>query len=226
MPNHVCSLRYICTAFFQAGTLKVPFLCTVSIFRYEMSVAAFWSNVSAAVLLLSPPFWLCVWAANWQPSNKCELVLYSCGFYFAFKRLKTVTQLSSVGGFLLICCSWNPACPTHHVKRAKVTTKVNIFLSSLSDKIEDELEMTTVCHRPEGLEQLEAQTNFTKRELQVLYRGFKNVRTVLQWIESNMYVPISLNCSACFSIIPLLSISSFVLDLPYHCKMNTICLSI
>lgn len=37
--------------------------------------------------------------------------------------------------------------------------------------------MTMVCHRPEGLEQLEAQTNFTKRELQVLYRGFKNVRT-------------------------------------------------
>uniref|UniRef100_A0A8U7N9X9 Potassium voltage-gated channel interacting protein 1 n=1 Tax=Corvus moneduloides TaxID=1196302 RepID=A0A8U7N9X9_CORMO len=44
----------------------------------------------------------------------------------------------------------------------------------MTDKIEDELEMTTVCHRPEGLEQLEAQTNFTKRELQVLYRGFKN----------------------------------------------------
>ncbi|ROL54450.1 Kv channel-interacting protein 1 [Anabarilius grahami] len=34
--------------------------------------------------------------------------------------------------------------------------------------------MTMVCHRPEGLEQLEAQTNFTKQELQVLYRGFKN----------------------------------------------------
>ncbi|KAF2974850.1 hypothetical protein EK904_004774, partial [Melospiza melodia maxima] len=65
-------------------------------------------------------------------------------------------------------------CPIHHVKRARVTTKINIFLSSLTDKIEDELEMTTVCHRPEGLEQLEAQTNFTKRELQVLYRGFKN----------------------------------------------------
>ncbi|XP_041122735.1 Kv channel-interacting protein 1 isoform X2 [Polyodon spathula] len=42
------------------------------------------------------------------------------------------------------------------------------------DKVEDDLEMTTVCHRPEGLEQMEAQTNFTKRELQVLYRGFKN----------------------------------------------------
>nr|XP_006002505.1 PREDICTED: Kv channel-interacting protein 1 [Latimeria chalumnae] len=42
------------------------------------------------------------------------------------------------------------------------------------DKIEDEMEMATVCYRPEGLEQLEAQTNFNKRELQVLYRGFKN----------------------------------------------------
>ncbi|XP_066573220.1 Kv channel-interacting protein 1 isoform X2 [Amia ocellicauda] len=42
------------------------------------------------------------------------------------------------------------------------------------DKIEDELELSMVCHRPEGLEQLEAQTNFTRRELQVLYRGFKN----------------------------------------------------
>uniref|UniRef100_A0A8C4SZ72 Kv channel interacting protein 1 b n=1 Tax=Erpetoichthys calabaricus TaxID=27687 RepID=A0A8C4SZ72_ERPCA len=42
------------------------------------------------------------------------------------------------------------------------------------DKAEDELEMTVVCHRPEGLEQLEAQTKFTKRELQILYRGFKN----------------------------------------------------
>lgn len=49
----------------------------------------------------------------------------------------------------------------------------------LPDKIEDELEMTMVCHRPEGLEQLEAQTNFTKRELQVLYRGFKNVRPLI-----------------------------------------------
>uniref|UniRef100_A0A8C4HFT4 EF-hand domain-containing protein n=1 Tax=Dicentrarchus labrax TaxID=13489 RepID=A0A8C4HFT4_DICLA len=42
------------------------------------------------------------------------------------------------------------------------------------DRADDDLEMTMVCHRPEGLDQLEAQTNFSKRELQVLYRGFKN----------------------------------------------------
>ncbi|XP_023184870.1 Kv channel-interacting protein 1 isoform X1 [Xiphophorus maculatus] len=44
----------------------------------------------------------------------------------------------------------------------------------IKDKADDDLEMTIVCHRPEGLDQLEAQTNFSKRELQVLYRGFKN----------------------------------------------------
>uniref|UniRef100_A0A3B4EKN3 EF-hand domain-containing protein n=1 Tax=Pygocentrus nattereri TaxID=42514 RepID=A0A3B4EKN3_PYGNA len=44
----------------------------------------------------------------------------------------------------------------------------------IKDKVDDDLEMTMVCHRPEGLDQLEAQTNFSKRELQVLYRGFKN----------------------------------------------------
>uniref|UniRef100_A0A8C1XCP7 EF-hand domain-containing protein n=1 Tax=Cyprinus carpio TaxID=7962 RepID=A0A8C1XCP7_CYPCA len=43
-----------------------------------------------------------------------------------------------------------------------------------SDKVDDDLELSVVCHRPEGLEKLEAQTNFSKKELQVLYRGFKN----------------------------------------------------
>ncbi|XP_032928871.1 Kv channel-interacting protein 1 isoform X2 [Catharus ustulatus] len=56
----------------------------------------------------------------------------------------------------------------------KVLENMGLLEDNFEDKIEDELEMTTVCHRPEGLEQLEAQTNFTKRELQVLYRGFKN----------------------------------------------------
>ncbi|XP_067909496.1 A-type potassium channel modulatory protein KCNIP2 isoform X3 [Heterodontus francisci] len=41
------------------------------------------------------------------------------------------------------------------------------------DSIEDEFEPSTVCHRPEGLEQLQGQTKFSKKELQVLYRGFK-----------------------------------------------------
>ncbi|XP_057676388.1 Kv channel-interacting protein 1b isoform X3 [Corythoichthys intestinalis] len=50
-----------------------------------------------------------------------------------------------------------------------------LFSASLAkDKTDDELEMTTVCHRPEALEQLESQTNFCKQELQILYRGFKN----------------------------------------------------
>ncbi|EMP26374.1 Kv channel-interacting protein 4 [Chelonia mydas] len=40
--------------------------------------------------------------------------------------------------------------------------------------VEDEMEIATVRHRPEALELLEAQSKFTKKELQILYRGFKN----------------------------------------------------
>lgn len=46
---------------------------------------------------------------------------------------------------------------------------------TLADSVEDEFELATVCHRPEGLDQLQEQTKFTRKELQVLYRGFKNV---------------------------------------------------
>jgi len=60
------------------------------------------------------------------------------------------------------------------------------FFFSL-DKADDELEMTMVCHRPEGLEQLESQTNFTKQELQILYRGFKNVTTRLDSFTSLLW---------------------------------------
>ncbi|XP_013908935.1 PREDICTED: Kv channel-interacting protein 1-like [Thamnophis sirtalis] len=61
------------------------------------------------------------------------------------------------------------------------------YYLSQRDKIEDELEIATVCYRPEGLEQLEAQTNFTKKELQVLYRGFKNVRWEMMDIVKAIY---------------------------------------
>lgn len=47
--------------------------------------------------------------------------------------------------------------------------------SSSPDSVEDELELSAVRHRPEGLEKLEALTRFNRKELQILYRGFKNV---------------------------------------------------
>lgn len=52
---------------------------------------------------------------------------------------------------------------------------VNVNLCVCVDRVDDDLELSVVCHRPEGLEQLEALTKFNKKELQVLYRGFKNV---------------------------------------------------
>lgn len=73
------------------------------------------------------------------------------------------------------CSQYDPGLfkmqPFHHL----------IYFLLLTDSVEDELEMATVCHRPEGLEQLEAQTKFTKKELQILYRGFKNVSKYNNW---------------------------------------------
>lgn len=46
----------------------------------------------------------------------------------------------------------------------------------LTDNSDSDLELSMVRHQPEGLDQLQAQTQFTRKELQSLYRGFKNVR--------------------------------------------------
>nr|XP_047911699.1 calsenilin isoform X2 [Anser cygnoides] len=45
---------------------------------------------------------------------------------------------------------------------------------SAEDSSDGDLELSAVRHQPEGLEQLQAQTKFTKKELQSLYRGFKS----------------------------------------------------
>uniref|UniRef100_A0A3P9K684 Potassium voltage-gated channel interacting protein 3 n=1 Tax=Oryzias latipes TaxID=8090 RepID=A0A3P9K684_ORYLA len=47
-------------------------------------------------------------------------------------------------------------------------------ISSFEDSSDSDLELSTVRHQPEGLDQLQAQTKFTRKELQSLYRGFKN----------------------------------------------------
>ncbi|KAF7701408.1 hypothetical protein HF521_002573 [Silurus meridionalis] len=45
---------------------------------------------------------------------------------------------------------------------------------SMEESADAELELAMVRHQPEGLEKLQAQTKFTRKELQSLYRGFKN----------------------------------------------------
>ncbi|XP_051514462.1 Kv channel-interacting protein 1-like isoform X1 [Myxocyprinus asiaticus] len=62
----------------------------------------------------------------------------------------------------------------HGLVKFAVSVSKLVTGTLIKDKIDDDFELSVVCHRPEGLEQLEAQTNFSKKELQVLYRGFKN----------------------------------------------------
>ena len=45
-----------------------------------------------------------------------------------------------------------------------------------SDHDIDDLEMQVVRYKPEGLDILCRNTKFTKKELQIMYRGFKQVR--------------------------------------------------
>lgn len=56
-----------------------------------------------------------------------------------------------------------------------LSTAPSVSLSP-TDSSDSDLELSTVRHQPEGLDQLQAQTKFTRKELQSLYRGFKNVR--------------------------------------------------
>lgn len=46
-----------------------------------------------------------------------------------------------------------------------------------ADTSDGDVELSAARHQPEGLEELQAHTKFTKKELQSLYRGFKNVST-------------------------------------------------
>uniref|UniRef100_A0A3P9A8Y1 Kv channel-interacting protein 4 n=1 Tax=Esox lucius TaxID=8010 RepID=A0A3P9A8Y1_ESOLU len=69
--------------------------------------------------------------------------------------------LQTVGIVVLVCAS---------LKLLHILGLINFS----EDSVEDELELSAVRHRPEGLEQLEALTRFNRKELQILYRGFKN----------------------------------------------------
>ncbi|MBN3307077.1 KCIP2 protein, partial [Amia calva] len=79
-----------------------------------------------------------------------------------FREEWEMEGLQTVGILLVVCSS------------LKLLHFLGLIDFSGRDSIEDDFELSTVCHRPEGLDKLQQQTKFTKKELQVLYRGFKN----------------------------------------------------
>lgn len=83
----------------------------------------------------------------------------------------------SVPSSLFLSSSF-PLCTTSSPSLLPVCRSVPVLPSSLAptDSSDSDLELSTVRHQPEGLDQLQAQTKFTRKELQSLYRGFKNVR--------------------------------------------------
>ncbi|MCJ8742700.1 hypothetical protein PDJAM_G00085210 [Pangasius djambal] len=66
-----------------------------------------------------------------------------------------------------------PSCHSF-MKCCLVKWIINSTAAQITESVDAELELAMVRHQPEGLEKLQAQTKFTRKELQSLYRGFKN----------------------------------------------------
>uniref|UniRef100_A0A674HE16 Kv channel-interacting protein 4 n=1 Tax=Taeniopygia guttata TaxID=59729 RepID=A0A674HE16_TAEGU len=106
-----------------------------------------------------------------QKPASCKKMLRNCCL---IKRIFAWKSLSSKGtfsrrrrnGFSIFVS--NATSPSIHLYL------ILAYDTLYPDTVEDEMEMATVRHRPEALELLEAQSKFTKKELQILYRGFKN----------------------------------------------------
>ncbi|MBN3317505.1 CSEN protein, partial [Atractosteus spatula] len=103
---------------------------------------------------------LCAFPGPWfQASGKHPAVMM---------RLRSLSRACCNFGLLCLSISFmTPSWP-------QALRGLRAWNSSDSD-----LELSTVRHQPEGLEQLQAQTKFTKKELQSLYRGFKNAPPIL-----------------------------------------------
>ena len=91
------------------------------------------------------------------------------------------------------------------------------FLSPHAASEVDEGERSTVRYRPEGLDHLVEQTNFSKKELQILYRGFKNV--------SECLILVLLNNHEQYNCTEFDHHRSVCMDLFYHMRTH-VCVSI
>ena len=61
---------------------------------------------------------------------------------------------------------------------SKRENNMYVDVCGLSDQEEDETEKQVARCKPEGLDALCRTTKFSRKELQIMYRGFKNVTTL------------------------------------------------
>ncbi|XP_074501876.1 A-type potassium channel modulatory protein KCNIP2 isoform X3 [Sebastes fasciatus] len=116
---------------------------------------------------------------------------YSCG-HQTRRTLRGCPQRPAGAGLTVLLTAWFLSFPWRKAKVSPILNQLQAGTSLLSvvwttsilvvanftnthcDSVEDDFELSTVCHRPESMDKLQEQTKFTKKELQVLYRGFKN----------------------------------------------------
>ena len=76
--------------------------------------------------------------------------------------------------FLVRCCSWSLDYLAR--LRAHSSTAYIVSCCKTADPELDNVETQMVRYKPEGLDALCRLTKFTRKELQIMYRGFKQVR--------------------------------------------------
>lgn len=106
------------------------------------------------------------WWAFWVT---CRDFHFLFPIYFGFLSVHFLPFLSFFSFFFVL-----PLLPPSFPPPPSLSTCLLCF--PLADSCDSDLELSMVRHQPEGLDQLQAQTQFTRKELQSLYRGFKNVR--------------------------------------------------
>ena len=76
------------------------------------------------------------------------------------------------------------------------------LFSYAEEDLDDVMFGKTTRHRPEELKSLERSTKFTRKEIQLIYRGFKQVLFVIYFL-SNVYLILGLPSFICARMISL-----------------------
>ncbi|XP_068562147.1 calsenilin-like isoform X1 [Cebidichthys violaceus] len=102
--------------------------------------------------------------------------ILSCVLYICFASHLFDFVVFSSPSFLLFCffLSFLTSISVHFSSSPSFPPHPCFLCFSLTDSCDSDFELSMVRHQPEGLDQLQAQTQFTRKELQSLYRGFKN----------------------------------------------------
>lgn len=148
----------------------ILFICLIPVYLPPVSLS--YLSFKTFLFLLSNLYFVC---EDGEHFELCEVfILPPICLIFLYFQVLPILLFFSFLSYLLF--------PSSFLASPFIPPAPNFLVSYLTDNSDSDLELSMVRHQPEGLEQLQAQTQFTRKELQSLYRGFKNV-----WKQSSKW---------------------------------------